>query len=434
MEYKELYKQKLTDVEGALRLIQDGDNIITGGVGAEPAAILGKLHTLHGRVRNLKYMNGLGFRPYPFMEEESCRDMIETASVFLMAPGRQAHRKRLLCVYPGHLHNAAIRWFTTHDGRKVFIAAATPMDRHGYMRVSLCLIHERFMLDNADVVILETNPNIPTVFGDTEVHISNVTCVVETDYPLPILESAEPSELEQTIGSYVSELVRDGDCIQLGIGGIPDAVAHSLLDKHDLGIHTEMLTNSMVDLVEAGVVTGRKKNVDRGKVVAAFALGNHRLYDFIHENPGVKLMAGKYVNSPDSISQIDNFVSINTAMNVDLSGQVCSESIGSLQYSGSGGQADTAIGALHSKGGRNIIALKSTYKTSSGVVSNINAQLSAGSVVTLSRNDVDYIVTEFGIAPMRGRNVKERVENLIGVAHPDFRAQLRQDAEKLLLW
>ena len=434
MDHRELYKQKLTDVDGALGLIRSGDNIITGGVGVEPAATLKRLHTLCGRVRDLTYMNGLGFRSYPFMELESCQDMISTDSVFLMGPGRQAHRKGLLNVYPGHLHIAAERWFHTHDGRKVFVAAATPMDRHGYMRVSLCLIHERFMLDNADVVILEVNPNMPTVFGDTQVHISDVACVVETDYPMPFLESAPQDEAEQLIGANIAQLVRDGDCIQLGIGAIPDAAAQSLMDKHDLGIHTEMLTNSMVDLVESGVVTGKKKNVDRGMIVAAFALGNQRLYDFIDENPGVQLRSGAMVNSPWRIAKIDNFVSVNTAMGVDLSGQICSESIGSLHYSGSGGQADTAIGALHSKGGRNIIALKSTRQVADRVVSNINAQLPAGSIVTLSRNDVDYIVTEFGIAPMRGRNVRQRVDNLIAVAHPDFRAQLKQDAEKLLLW
>jgi len=434
MNPRTLYKQKLVDVEGALRFIQDGDCIIGAGVGSEPAAFLSSFHTLAGQVRGLRYMNGLGYRSYPFMELESCRDMVETDSVFLMGPGRQAHRSGLLHVCPGHLHNVAIRWFHAHDGRKVFVAAASPMDRHGYMRVSLSVIHERFMLDNADIVILESNPNVPVVFGDTAVHISDVTCVLEADYPMPILEPTEPGESERRIGSHISELVSDGDCIQLGIGTIPDAVAFSLLEKHDLGIHTEMLTNSMVDLVEAGVVTGRRKNMDRGKLVAAFALGNRKLYDFIGENPGVSMLSGGYVNNPFNIARIDNFVSINTAMNVDLSGQVCSESIGSLHYSGSGGQADTAIGALHSPGGRNIIALRSSRKVSGNVVSNINAQLPLGSTVTLSRNDVDFIVTEFGIAPMRGRNVRQRVENLISVAHPDFRADLRRDAEKLLLW
>ena len=207
----------------------------------------------------------------------------------------------------------------------------------------------------------------------------------------------------QAIGAHLAELVHDGDTIQLGIGGIPDAVGQCLLSKHDLGVHTEMITNSIVDLVAAGVVNGRKKSIHRGKIVGTFTLGNRMLYDFLDENPSVMLMPGSYVNHPSVIAQNDNMISINTTLNVDLTGQCASESIGSLQYSGSGGQSDTAIGALHAKNGRNVIAVKSVAHTKQGDISAINAQLPMGSVVTLSRNDIDYIVTEYGIADVYKR-------------------------------
>ena len=306
------------------------------------------------------------------------------------------------------------------------------MDKHGYFQIPLCLIHEREFLDHADRIIVQVNPNLPRVYGDTEFHIRDVDCVVEAATPLPYLPESQPSELETTIGQYVASLIRDGDTIQLGIGGIPDAAAFALMDKHDLGIHSEMLTNTMVDLVEAGVITGRKKSLHPGKIVGTFAYGTQRLYDMLDQNPSVRMLRGSYVNDPAVVAQNDNFVSVNSCLSVDLTGQICSESIGSRQYSGSGGQVDMAVGAAHSKGGRSIIAVASTKK--GGTVSSITAQLAAGSVVTLNRNEVDCVVTEYGIAYLKGRSVRERVENLIAVAHPDFRADLRKQANDLYLW
>jgi len=289
-------------------------------------------------------------------------------------------------------------------------------------------------LEKADLVIVEVTPDMPVIYGDNEIHISQVDFIVEGNGTLPEIPASEPTVVEKAIGAHIAELVHDGDTIQLGIGGIPDAVGQCLLSKHDLGVHTEMITNSIVDLVAAGVVNGRKKSIHRGKIVGTFTLGNRMLYDFLDENPSVMLMPGSYVNHPSVIAQNDNMISINTTLNVDLTGQCASESIGSLQYSGSGGQSDTAIGALHAKNGRNVIAVKSVAHTKQADISAINAQLPMGSVVTLSRNDIDYIVTEYGIAPMRGRSVRERVDNLIAVAHPDYREQLRRDARELLLW
>ncbi len=425
------YKEKLVTLEEAMDSLKDGDIIGTSQCANEPTIFLDAMHTLKGKGKKLRMFAPMCFTPHDFMTDESTKEYLDMDITFLMGPTRKGREMGIFNYYPGDLHNGAGRWVEA-NGCTVFIAAATPMDKHGYFMIPLCLIHERTFLEAADRVILQVNPNLPRIYGDTEVHIRDVDMIVEAATPLPILPQSSPSELEQTIGGYVASLVNDGDCIQLGIGGIPDAAAMALMDKHDLGVHSEMITNSMADLMEAGVINGKKKNYMQGKIVGTFAYGTQRLYDMLDESPCVRMLRGETVNDPQIVSMNDNFVSINACLGVDLTGQVCSETIGSRQYSGSGGQADMAIGAAHSKNGRNIIATASTKK--GGTVSTISAQLELGSVVTLGRNQLDYVVTEYGIAPLRGRSIRQRVENLISVAHPDFRPQLREDAKRLMLW
>lgn len=429
--YQEECRGKTVTVEEALSHIKSGDVIGTSQCGVEPKTLLGNLHTVTPRATNLTMMCGMGITEFPFMNDPAYREYFTLDGIFFMGANRASHRLGLTSSYPANLHNGAGRWVETHRPN-VFLGQATPMDEHGYFCISLCLIHEKEMLESADLVILEVNPNLPRVFGDTEVHIRDVDYVVEVDTPIAKLPYTPPNELDRRIGQYIAELVHDGDTIQLGIGGIPDAAAVALMGKHELGVHTEMFTNSLVDLVEAGVVTGSRKSLHKGKMVGVFAYGEQRLYDMIHDNPAVMLMRGSYVNHPGVVAQNENMVSINTTLSVDLTGQCCSESIGSRQYSGSGGASDTCIGAIHAKNGRSIVAVHSTTK--GGTISSINAQLAPGSVVSISRNDVDYIVTEYGVAPMRGRSVRERVNNLIEIAHPDFRAQLRRDAQAKMLW
>jgi len=273
------------------------------------------------------------------------------------------------------------------------------------------------------------NSLVPMVYGDNEIYSSQVEYLNELKRPLPQIDKMPITDVERKIGEYVASLVRDGDTIQLGIGSIPDAIAEAFKDKRDLGIHTEMITNSMVDLVEWGVVTGRKKTLHRGKIVGTFALGNQRLYDFLNHNPSVLMLPGDYVNDPRVIAQNDNMVAINTAIAVDLTGQVAAESIGYRQYSGTGGQNDMVLGATHSRGGRSIIALRSTAKNDT--ISKIQTFLPEGSVVSVSRNSVDYVVTEYGIAFLKSQSLRQRALNLINIAHPKFREQLRREAEKL---
>ncbi len=425
------YDAKKATVSQVWDFLKDGDVLGVSQCANEPTAILDDMPNWIGRGKRFRMLSPMVFLPHAVFSDPRVRETFDIDVPFAMGPTRKALHEGLLSYLPGDLHNGPARWIR-ENGCDVFITAAAPMDEHGYFRIPLCLISEREFFDAADRVVVEVNENLPAVYGDTEIHIRDVDLIVEKTSPLPYLPKGPISATEKAIGEYVASLVNDGDCIQLGIGGIPDAAAQALMNKHDLGVHTEMLTNSIVDLVEAGVITGRKKNYNPGKIIGTFAVGEQRLYDLMDRNPSVLLQRGTTVNDPFNVAKNDNFVSVNSCISLDLTSQICSESIGSLMYSGSGGQSDMAFGASHSKNGRNIIAVASTK--SRGTVSTICAQLAPGSIVTLSRNQVDYVVTEFGIAKLRGQSVRRRVEALIAIAHPDFRAELRKQAEACRLW
>ena len=310
------------------------------------------------------------------------------------------------------------------------LAAGSPPDRHGYISLGT----------NADYVapflgrvpwFVEVNSNMPRSFGRNQIHLSQVAGWCEADYPLLEAVPKAPTELERTIGAFVAERVPNRACIQAGIGGIPNAVLDLLADHHDLGVHTELLADGIVDLIEAGAVTGIHKRHRRGKVVTTFALGTKAVYDFLHENPIVELLPVDLVNDPRFIGEHDDFVSINATTEVDLFGQCASETIGGKPWSGSGGQADFARGAMYSRGGQGFIVLPSTATTAAGRVSRIRCQLTAGSVVTTSKNTVDHVVTEYGVAELRGRSLRDRTRSLIAIAHPDFRDELRHQADEL---
>ena len=279
--------------------------------------------------------------------------------------------------------------------------------------------------------MLEVNPGLPRTLGETQVHVSKVDYFVENDLEVPTLPSPTPSKTDLAIGANIADLVEDGSTIQLGIGGIPNAAALALKDKKDLGVHTEMLVDSMMELYEMGVITNARKSLKRGKFVTTFAMGSRKLYDWLDDNVAIEFLRGSWVNDPAVISQNSRMVSINTCISVDFTGQVASESIGTSQYSGTGGQSDTAQGAVDGTDGlgKSIIACSSTAKN--GTVSTIMPTLPEGSAVTLHRSHVDHVVTEQGVARLRGRTVRERTQELINVAHPDFRSELKEQARKL---
>ena len=431
MNIYEQYSSKLVPVEEAVLSIHSGETVAFAQLGSCPSAICEHMTLLKGHATNVHTYLPVTARNYPFMCDPEYKETFDHTCGFLMTCTRKGYQNGMVSPYPNDLHSGIDRWLEA-NGDDVFITAVAPMDEHGYFCMPLSLIYERNFFEHAKRVIVEVNPRLPRVWGDTMIHISQVDMIVEAETAIEMLPESHPTEKEEIIGSYVASLVHDGDTIQLGWGGIPDAAAHALLTKHDLGIHSEMLCNSMVDLVEAGVVTGRKKTYQTGMIVGTFAAGNQRLYDMLNNNPMVRLFRGDVNNDPLTVSRNDNFVAINSAINVDLTGQICAESIGSRQYSGAGGQFDMCYGAMHSKGGRSIIALPATQKE--GTISTITAQLTQGSAVTTSRNTIDYVVTEFGIAPLSGRNFRQRVDNLIAIAHPDFRAELRRQAQQLMLY
>ena len=314
---------------------------------------------------------------------------------------------------------------------EVFIGTCTPPDKHGFVSLSLGITYEKDILEHARFVILEVNPRLPRTFGDTHLHISDVTFFVEHDQEVPSLPAPVPSETDLVIGANIAELVEDGSTLQLGIGGIPNAAALSLKDKKDLGVHSEMLVDSMMELYELGVITNRRKALKKGKFVATFAMGSRKFYDWLDDNVAVEFQRGRWVNDPAIVAQNSRMVSVNTCLSVDFTGQVASESIGTNQYSGTGGQSDTAQGAVAGFDGlgKSIIACYATAK--GGTLSTIVPTLSEGSAVTLHRAFVDHVVTEYGVAKLRGRTVKERTQALIRIAAPAFREDLMSQARKL---
>jgi 4-hydroxybutyrate CoA-transferase len=280
--------------------------------------------------------------------------------------------------------------------------------------------------ESAKIVIAQVNENMPRTLGDSFIHISRIHKIVELSKELPELLRKPPSAVELQIGKHIASLVEDGGTLQLGIGGIPDAVLQSLMDKKDLGIHTEMVSDGIVKLIEAGIITNSKKTLHPGKIIATFILGSRQLYSFVDNNPLFEVHPCDYTNDPFIVAKNEKMVAINSAIEVDITGQICSDSIGTKIYSGFGGQLDFIRGAAYSKGGKPIIALPSTTKNDT--VSRIVSKLKSGAGVVTTRADVHYVVTEFGIAELHGRNIRQRAKALIDIAHPKFREELERYA------
>jgi len=424
---------KYVTINEALALVKNGDYIVTGLGAAEGREFMTNLHTVADKVKGVKVSNCLPMSDYEFFKNPAYKESFTCESWFYTPALRKAQPNGNVTFIPNHLHLAAVKRLHYREP-DIYVGIATVPDKHGYVSLSISNTYEMRMIEKAKTVILELNPNAPRTFGDVQLHVDDVDYLVNVDYPVPELADALPNEKDLVIGKLIAEMINDGDCIQLGIGGIPNAVAESLMDKKDLGVHTEMLTSGMMKLAKAGVITGKCKQTHKGKMVAAFAMGTKDLYDFIDDNPSVAIMDGAYVNDPYVICQNDNQVSINTTIEVDITGQCCSESIGSRQFSGTGGQSDTAVGAQKSKNGRSIIALYSTAMVKNPATgereetSKIVCQLKPGAAVSLSRNDVDWLVTEYGKVDLRGTGLSERARLIISVAHPAFREQLTKEA------
>ena len=430
MSVLEEYNRRLTSLEEAISKVKSNQTVCVAMAGAEPPGLLEELGRQGHRLENVTTWTCLPMRPYEAFLNPELDGHIFNENWFYSPADRKVHPEGRVSYVPNNLHSAGMDKLYANNGYvDVFIGTATMPDENGYMSLSLGNVYEKDMVEAARLVILEINENLPWTNGDTRVHISDVHYVVENHVPLPQLPGEEPTEIERMIGEHVANLIEDGATLQLGIGGIPNAISSFLVNHRDLGIHTEMFVDGMVDLYKAGVITNHRKTLHQGKMIAAFALGTQKLYDFINHNPDVEIMRGKYVNDPYIVGKNYKMTSINTAIQVDILGQVCSQSLGTRQISGTGGQADTHRGAQLSDGGRGIIALRSTAKN--GTVSTIVPTLAPGAGVTVPSQDVDTIVTEYGIAELRGLSVKKRMEALIKIAHPDFRDWIREEAHRL---
>ena len=431
MNFQELYQSKKGTLDDALTYIRSHDNICMAGDCNEPKIFAQNLHKVAPRVVDVSVIKARTGN-FEFVKGDGMNGHINTGGFFYGPGWGEGHQKLNTSLIVTDLPDYG-RFVCEHRPPNVFVAQVTPMDANGNFQIGLCLMWEpetlaAVMAQPNHRIILEVNPQQVRVKGGLEINIQDVTCLYEVDEPLNEIPAMEASEVEDTIGGLVSELVHDGDTIQLGIGSLPDAVAHHLMDKKDLGLHTEMFTSSMGEMIRRGIITGERKNYYKGVHVGSFAGGDRALYETMRDTPTLRIVPGSYGVNPMTIMQNDNMVSINTILEMDLTGQVCSESIGPRQFSGSGGGFCFAYGALHSKGGRGILAFASQSKKG---LPKIKPTLTPGAAVTIPRNYVDYIVTEYGVARMRGRNVRERCEQLIAIAHPDDRAELREQARKL---
>lgn len=441
--YEEMYASKIVTAEQSVELLHDGDYIFSAQAAAEPAAILDKLqHLKEIGVKNTTLNTCVPLKDYPWLHDPEMAGVLKHKGWFFTAPCRVSQKEKLTSAVPQSstsIIRKSLDRARYENSRIVLLAAASPMDEHGFLSLSVSAIYERDLINAGAVTILEVNPNFPRTFGDTTVHISEVAAVVEAERPIPCATLAPYTEVDAAIGRNIAELIEDGSTIQLGIGNIPNAVAHELMNKKHLGIHTEMFTETMVDLIECGAVDNTQKGFMNGVSICSFTMGSQKLYDYINNNPSIMFKSSTFSNDPYTIGKNNKFVSINATLEMDLTGQCASETTGNLQWSGTGGQSETVQGSQMSPGGKSIIAMHSTYTTKDKdgkktLHSKIVPFLAPGAAVTTSRNDTDYVVTEFGVAWLRGLTVRERVDELIKIAHPDFRDWLREEAEKNMIW
>jgi len=430
MSWKELYKSKLVSAEEAVKHIKSGDRVVLGHAVGEPLALVDAMVKNKDSYENVEivHMVGMGKGEYtaPGMEPHFRHN-----AIFVGGCTRKAVNEGRADYTPCFFHEVPKMFREGYLPVDVALIQVSPPDQHGYCSFGVSVDYTKPAAEAAKLVIAEVNDQMPRTMGDSFIHVSQLDYIVETSRPIIELPPPKIGDVEKAIGENCASLIEDGSTLQLGIGAIPDAILLFLKDKKDLGIHSEMISDGVVELVEAGVINNSKKSINRGKSVVTFLMGTKKLYDYAHDNPAVAMHPVNYVNDPYVVAQNYKMVSINSCIQVDLMGQVASESIGLRQFSGVGGQVDFVRGAVMAKDGKSIIAMPST--ASQGKVSRIVPFLDEGSAVTTSRNDVHYVVTEYGIAELRGKTLKQRARALIEIAHPDFRDQLIEEYERRFL-
>jgi 4-hydroxybutyrate CoA-transferase len=431
MNWTEIYNKRLTTAEEAVKQIQSGMRVFLTGNCSVPQTVLAALVKRAPALENVEIIQVLSIGDADYVSEEMAGHL-RVNTLFISDNVRGAVNQGRADFTPSHLSEIPRLFSSGAISIDVALIQVSLPDEHGFCSFGVEVGVTKTAAQYAKTVIAEINPQMPRTLGDSFIHLSKIHHIVSVAYPLPEVSMGEPTELSKQIGQNVAGLIENGSTLQLGIGAIPDGVLHYLRDKRDLGIHSELFSDGVIDLYEAGVITNEKKTLHPGKMIAGFLLGTRRLYNFVDNNPVVELHPTEYVNDSFIIAQNEKMVAINSAIEVDLTGQICADSIGTRLYSGTGGQLDFIRGAARSKGGKPIIALPSHTVTSSGQqFSRIVPTLKPGAGVVTTRNDVHYIVTEYGVANLYGKSIRQRARALIEIAHPEMRAELECAASKL---
>ena len=424
----EEYQRKLTTAAEALKVVQSNSRIYVHPGCAEPESLVEALVARKDELENVELVHILTMGTAPYVEP----DMVGHFRHRSLFTGKNARvavndgRADYVPIHLGEIHRLFSNGTLPID---VALIQVSPPDEHGFCSYGVGIDITKPAAENAKIVIAEVNRQTPRTLGDSFIHLHKLDYIVAVDRPMLELPRVRMTDLHSKIGANVAELIENGSTLQMGIGGIPDAVLFHLKNKQDLGIHTEMFSEGIIDLVRMGIVNNEKKTLHPGKIITSFVLGSRDLYDFIDNNPICEFHPTSYVNDPFIIAKNDNMVAINSALQVDLTGQVCADSIGYSIYSGFGGQVDFIRGAARSRGGKPIIALPSTARKDT--VSRITLHLDEGAGVVTNRADVHFVATEFGVAELHGRSIRERAKALIEIAHPKFRDQLTAEAQKV---
>ena len=425
---QDLYERKRATAWDAVRLVRDGEQVVVPISAGEPPTLLTALSERRREFRDVTVAQMLAMRRYGYFDPETAQH-VRHVSMFFGGASRPGGQERWVDFIPNNFSEMPAMIERGEVACDVVFALASPMDADGNLALGLSPDYTMAAVRRARAVVLEVNPNVPFTYGNCHVHVSRVAALVESSDPVFEVALPEIGPVQRAIAGHVAELVEDGATLQIGYGSIPDAVVQQLTAKSDLAIHTEMIGDGILALVEAGVVTSRRKNYLPGKMVATFALGSARLYRFMDRNPALEMHPVDFTNDPALAGRNDKLVAINGTLQVDLLGQCGSESLGLSPYSGTGGQSDFVRAANRSRGGKAIIVLPSTAR--GGTVSRIAPTLTAGTHVSTSKNDVNYVVTEHGVAQLRGKPARRRAQELIAIAHPDFRADLLEQARRM---
>jgi 4-hydroxybutyrate CoA-transferase len=433
MDWQSIYKTRMTTAGEAVKSIVSGNRIFMTGNVSVPQKLLSALVEYAPKIKNVEICQALSIGPADYVKPDM-EGHIRVNTMFISANVRKAVQEGRADFTPVLLSEFPLLFKNNILPVDVALIHVSPPDEHGFCSLGVEVGLTKSPAESAKIIIAEVNEQMPRTLGDSFLHASRLTYMIPANYPIPEMpmSAGETDPDTERLASYVADLIPDGATMQMGIGAIPDAVLKFLFDKKDLGIHSEMISDGVIDLVEAGILTSARKTLHPGKIVVGFILGSQRLYEWVHDNPLCEFHRTEYVNDPFVIAQNERMVAINSAIEVDLTGQVCSDSIGPKFFSGIGGQLDFIYGASRSKGGVPIIAMLSTNTAKDGTLtSKIVPTLKPGAGVVTGRNHVHYVITEHGVAELYGKSVRQRVKALINIANPDFRADLERQAREL---